>query len=59
VWTFARGERTTVAVNMSDAPQEINGTSGTIALATSLPLEGTAANGSLTLAPWSAVVISS
>lgn len=56
-WAFARGRGTVVALNMSDSGQELGGLAGSIVLATDRALEGSAVGGSLTLAPWSGVVV--
>ena len=57
-WTYARGERTVVALNMSGRAQPVEAT-GTVVLSTERTLEGTAVDGTLTLAPWTGVVITS
>ena len=54
-WVFGRGTGTVVALNMSDAATEIDGLGGSITLATDRAVEGTAVDGTLTLAPWSGV----
>ena len=54
---FRRGARTVVALNLSDAPQVMEGVDGTVTLATDRAREGTAATGTVTLAPWSGVVL--
>jgi alpha-glucosidase len=56
-WMFQRGTQTVVALNMSDAPQVLEGATGTITLATERGLEGTSPAGAVTLDPWSAVVL--
>jgi alpha-glucosidase len=56
-WLFRRGARTVVALNLSDAPQVMEGVDGTVTLATDRAREGTAATGTVTLAPWSGVVL--
>jgi alpha-glucosidase len=61
-WVFQRGQRTAVALNMAETTTEIAGLSGSITLATNRSLEGTApdsANGAVTLAPWSGIVVES
>jgi alpha-glucosidase len=58
-WAFVRGERTVVALNLSDEPRTIAGLSGSITLATERALEGTSADGTVTLAPWVGVVVES
>jgi glycosidase len=56
-WVFGRGEATTVALNMSDAEQTIEGLTGSVTLATERTLEGRRLEGTLTMAPWSGSVI--
>jgi alpha-glucosidase len=56
-WAFARGEATVVALNMSDAPHDVEGVTGSLILATDRHLEGSRVDGSLTLAPWSGAVL--
>ena len=58
-WVFARGARTMVALNLSDAAGTIDAPSGAITLATDRALEGTAMSDTLTMAPWSGVVVES
>jgi alpha-glucosidase len=58
VWVFARGAGTMVALNLSDAVQELTGLSGTIALATDRGREGDRTDGTLSLGAWSGVVLS-
>jgi alpha-glucosidase len=52
-WAFARGDGTTVLANMSDAPADFEGVTGTVTLATDRGLEGSAVEGALTLPAWS------
>jgi alpha-glucosidase len=56
-WVFGRGEGTVVALAMTDSPQELEGLTGSIVLATDRAQEGADVGASLTLAPWSGVVI--
>jgi glycosidase len=56
-WAFARGEGTTVLLNMSDAPATFEAGRGTVTVATEHGLEGTGVDGALTLAPWSGAVV--
>jgi len=58
-WAFARGERTTVILNMTDVTEGIDVPDGTISLATVRHLEGTTTEGGLTLPPRSGLVITS
>jgi glycosidase len=56
-WAFARGAQTVVALNLSDTSCQIDGVSGTVALATDRAVEGSTVTGTLTLPPWSGVVV--
>jgi hypothetical protein len=56
-WVFGRGAATVVALNMSDESQTITGLSGSITLATERNLEGTTADGTVSLGPWVGVVV--
>jgi len=56
-WAFERGERTTVLLNLSDDAHTFADQRGTVRLGTRAILEGTVAQGSLTLAPWHGVVL--
>jgi alpha-glucosidase len=58
-WHFARGDHTVVALNMSDQPVRFDNVVGTVTLGTELNVEGTSIDGTLELAPWTGVVISS
>jgi alpha-glucosidase len=58
-WAFARGDRTTVLLNLSDETQSFGGVHGTITLGTTVPLEGTVVQGTMELAPWSGAVLES
>ena len=58
-WAFARGDRTTVLLNLSDETQSFDGVHGTITLGTTVPLEGTVVQGTMELAPWSGAVLES
>ncbi len=58
-WVFARGEHSVVALNMSDAPCQVDAATGTIAVATDRAVEGTTCQGAITMAPWSGIVIRS
>ena len=48
-WVWRRGDRTTVALNLSDAPVAIDG-GGAVLITTGRPFDGE-------LAPWSGVVL--
>jgi alpha-glucosidase len=56
-WAYRRGERFGVAVNLSDAPVEVSGLAGRIALATDRARDGETVTGALALAPWEGVVV--
>jgi alpha-glucosidase len=56
-WAFQRGAGTVVVLNMSDSPQEFDGITGSIPLATDRAREGSSPRGGLSLAPWSGVVV--
>jgi alpha-glucosidase len=59
IWAYLRGERTTVALNLSDtaAALEIPAAPGRITVATERSREGTPTTATVDLAPWSGVVI--
>lgn len=56
-WAYARGEGTVVLLNMSDAPAEFVDVRGRVIVATDGALDGAAAEGTLTLGPWTGAVI--
>jgi alpha-glucosidase len=56
VWAWKRGERTLVAVNLSDGVPDFRA-AGTVALATTGQREGDRANGRLRLAPWEGAIL--
>ncbi len=56
-WAFARGEGTTVLLNMSGAPATFDGVRGTVTVATAPALEGSSLEGALTLPAWSGAVV--
>jgi glycosidase len=58
-WVFERGEHTVVALNMSATERTLDTGSGSIILSTDRAHEGTPVEGSLTVAAWTGVVISS
>ena len=55
-WAWARGERTTVLLNMSEADATF-ALAGTVTVSTDPGLEGTAVEGPLTLSAWSGAVV--
>ena len=56
-WAYARGEATTVLLNLSDAAATFDGVRGLVRVATDHGLEGSSVEGALTVAPWSAAVV--
>jgi alpha-glucosidase len=56
-WAWLRGERTVVAVNLSDGEVPVDGVTGTIAIATDRERDGERVDGPLSLAPSSGAVI--
>jgi alpha-glucosidase len=58
-WAFARGDRTTVVLNMSESPQDLSPLEGSVTFSTDRSREGTVVEGTLTMAPWSGAVIGS
>jgi alpha-glucosidase len=56
-WAFERGDRTTVLVNLSDAPAVFDGVHGTVTVATGHALEGASIEGTLTLPAWSGAAV--
>jgi alpha-glucosidase len=55
-WAYARGEGTTVVLNMSDAPESFEGVHGVVTVSTDAGLEGSSLEGGLTLPAWSGAV---
>jgi hypothetical protein len=56
-WAYTRGEGTVVLLNMSDVPAEFVDVRGRVIVATDGALDGAAAEGTLTLRPWTGAVI--
>jgi alpha-glucosidase len=56
-WAYARGDGTVVLLNMSDEAAEFVDVRGRVIVATDGALEGAAAEGTLTLGPWTGAVI--
>ncbi len=56
-WAYARGEGTSVLLNLSDGPATFDGVRGTVTVATGHELEGSSIEGGLTLAAWSGAVV--
>jgi len=58
LWTWKRGESTVVACNFSSTPVTVPGVDGTIRIATNRKRDGEAVDGSLTLGPNEAAIVS-
>ena len=58
VWAWRRGERTVVAVNLSDREASVAGAEGAIRISTDRERDGEAVSGSLRLPPWQGAVVS-
>ncbi len=56
-WAYARGDGTTVLLNMSGADATFDGVSGTVTVSTEQGLEGSGIEGALTLPAWSGAVV--
>ncbi len=56
-WAYARGEGTTVVLNMSDASVTFKDVPGVVTVSTDAALEGSSVEGGLTLPAWSGAVI--
>ncbi len=56
-WVFARGDATTVLLNLSSAPAGFEAVTGTVDVATDRALEGSAVEGALSLPAWSGAVV--
>jgi alpha-glucosidase len=57
VWAYRRGERWTVALNMSDSPCEVAGMEGTVAVGTDRGRDGEAVASALALGPWEGALV--
>jgi hypothetical protein len=57
LWAWHRGDRTVVAVNLSDRPAVLEGVDGRVRLGTRREREGEHVEGSLQLEPWEGVVV--
>jgi alpha-glucosidase len=57
VWAWRRGERTTVALNLSEEEQVVEGMAGAIVLATPREREGERVAGQLRLGPWEGALL--
>ena len=58
-WAWKRGARTTIALNLSDAPLRIAEVGGTIAISTTRAREGEQVEGGFELGPWEGAICSS
>jgi alpha-glucosidase len=56
-WVFQRGERLTVALNLSDRALEMPGPEGAVLIGTDRTRDGERVDGALALAPWEGVVV--
>jgi alpha-glucosidase len=56
-WAYRRGDGTTVALNLSDAPRSIAGVSGRVAVATDRARDGERVGRALDLPPWHGAVM--
>jgi alpha-glucosidase len=56
-WAWRRGDATAVALNLSDAPVEVEGVDGTVLVATDRGRDGERVGGPLALAPWTGAII--
>jgi alpha-glucosidase len=59
VWSWRRGDATTVAVNHGETSVRLDGIDGAILLGADRARDGEELRGELTLAPWEAVVVAS
>ena len=56
-WAFGRGDATTVVLNMTEAPATFSGVRGIVAVCTDPALEGSSAEGALTVAAWTGAIV--
>jgi hypothetical protein len=56
-WAWRRGERTTIAVNLSDRPVRIDVGDAVIALSTDRTRDGERVGGTIELGPWTGAVL--
>jgi alpha-glucosidase len=56
-WIFRRGERTFVALNMSDEETALGSVHGLVRIATDRSRDGLRVDGELVLAPWESVIV--
>jgi alpha-glucosidase len=57
VWAYRRGEATAVALNLADAPAEVDVGTGAVVLAADRARDGERVAGTLRLGPWEAVIV--
>jgi alpha-glucosidase len=56
-WAYRRGDRVTVALNLSDAPVSVPGVRGAVAVGTDRARDGEVVGDAVALAPWEGVVV--
>jgi alpha-glucosidase len=56
-WAYRRGERHAVALNLADAPAEVDGLAGVVLIATDRARDGEHVSGTLALGPWEGAVL--
>jgi alpha-glucosidase len=56
-WAYRRGERTAVALNLSDRELAVEGLDGAVAVATDRARDGDRVTGALALGPWEGAVV--
>ena len=59
LWAWARGDRTVVAVNLTDEPSTLDLGEGTVLLGTRRQRDGEAVRGEVRLEPWEGLVVAS
>jgi len=57
LWVWQRGDRTVVAVNLSDEPETVNDVEGEIRISTIRSRDTEQVEGTLTLSPWEATIL--
>ena len=57
VWAWRRGDAFVVALNLSDAPAEVAGVTGTVEIGTDRARDGEAVGGALALGPWEGALV--
>ena len=56
-WAWRRGDAFATALNLSDAPAEVAGLSGTVAIGTDRARDGEAVDGAIALGPWEGALV--